>query len=52
MILIFYNQITKRLSIAVGSAITYLCDPAKEYSECLLKANAMLKALNAEIVDE
>ena len=47
---IFYNQITKRLSIAVGSAITYLCDPAKEYSECLLKANAMLKALNAEIV--
>lgn len=49
---IFYNQVTKRLSIAVGSAITYLCDPAKEYSECLLKAEGLLKALNAEIFDE
>ena len=49
---IFYNQVTKRLSIAVGSAITYLCEPEKEYSECLLKANAMFKALNAKIVDE
>ncbi|MDX2171709.1 MAG: anthranilate synthase component I family protein [Bacteroidota bacterium] len=46
---IFYNQETKRLSIAVGSAITHLCDPEKEYEECLLKANALLKALNAEI---
>ena len=46
---IFYNQKTKRLSIAVGSAITHLCDPEKEYEECLLKANALLKALNAKI---
>ncbi|MDP3557569.1 MAG: anthranilate synthase component I family protein [Bacteroidota bacterium] len=46
---IFYNQKTKRLSIAVGSAITYLCEPEKEYDECLLKANALLKALNARI---
>ena len=46
---IFYNQKTKRLSIAVGSAITHLCDPEKEYDECLLKANALLKALNARI---
>ncbi|MBA3682600.1 MAG: anthranilate synthase component I family protein [Bacteroidetes bacterium] len=46
---IFYNQKTKRLSIAVGSAITYLCEPEKEYDECLLKANALLKALGAEI---
>ncbi len=46
---IFYNQKTKRLSIAVGSAITHLCDPEQEYEECLLKAGAMLKALNAEI---
>ena len=46
---IFYNQKTKRLSIAVGSAITYLCEPEKEYDECLLKAKALLKALNAGI---
>lgn len=46
---IFYNQKTKRLSIAVGSAITHLCDPEKEYDECLLKANALLTALNATI---
>ncbi len=46
---IFYNQKTKRLSIAVGSAITYLCEPEKEYDECLLKADALLKALNATI---
>ena len=46
---IFYNQKTKRLSIAVGSAITYLCEPEKEYDECLLKASALLKALEAEI---
>jgi para-aminobenzoate synthetase component I len=44
---IFYNQKTKRLSIAVGGAITYLSDPEKEYEECLLKAGTMLKALNA-----
>lgn len=49
---IFYNQKTKRLSIAVGSAITHLCEPEKEYDECLLKANALLKALNAEIKKE
>jgi len=46
---IFYNEKTKRLSIAVGSAITHLCDPEKEYEECLLKANALLRALNATI---
>ncbi|HRH10616.1 MAG TPA: anthranilate synthase component I family protein [Bacteroidia bacterium] len=47
---IFYNQRTKRLSIAVGSAITHLSDPEKEYEECLLKANALLRALNADVV--
>lgn len=48
---IFYNERTKRLSIAVGSAITHLSDPEKEYEECLLKANALLKALNAQIAE-
>jgi para-aminobenzoate synthetase component 1 len=46
---IFYNQRTKLLSFAVGGAITYLSEPEKEYEECLLKAGAMLKALNAII---
>ncbi len=47
---IFYNDSTKRLSFAVGGAITYLSEPEKEYNECLLKAKNILKALNAEIV--
>lgn len=46
---VFYNKKTKRLSIAVGGAITYLSDPEKEYEECLLKAKAILKILNAKI---
>ncbi|MES2679952.1 MAG: anthranilate synthase component I family protein [Bacteroidota bacterium] len=47
---IFYNQKTNELSIAVGGAITYLSDPEKEYEECLLKADALLRALDASIV--
>jgi len=46
---IIYNSATKRLSFAVGSAITHLCDPEMEYQECLLKANALLKAINGSI---
>lgn len=46
---IFWNQNTKRISVAVGGAITYLSDPEKEYEECLLKAQTMLHALNATI---
>lgn len=46
---IFYDEEKKYLSFTVGSAITHLCKPEQEYEECLLKANAMLMALNAEI---
>lgn len=46
---IFYNASTKRLSLAVGGAITYLSEAEDEYEECLLKATSMLKALGAEI---
>jgi para-aminobenzoate synthetase component I len=47
---IFYNSATRRVSFAVGGAITYLSEPEKEYEECLLKARNILKALNAEIM--
>lgn len=49
---IFYDRQKKHVSIAVGSAITYLSQPEEEYAECLLKANALLKALNATIAGE
>lgn len=42
---IFYNEKEKYLSFSVGSAITHLCDPEKEYEECLLKAAALIKSL-------
>lgn len=40
-----YNAATGYLSFMVGSAITYDSDPEREYEECLLKAQAMLKVL-------
>ncbi len=42
---IIYNQRTKHLSYAVGSAITAKCNAENEYNECLLKAEAMKKVL-------
>lgn len=47
---IFYNQETKHLSLAVGGAITYLCEAEQEYEECLLKAQGLLKVLDAKII--
>jgi len=47
---IYYDLKTKKLSIKVGGAITYLSDPEKEYEECLLKAKGLLQALNASII--
>ncbi len=41
-----YNAATGYLSFMVGSAITFDSDPDKEYEECLLKAQAMLKVLS------
>ena len=42
---IFYDKNAKTLSFQVGSAITLDADPEKEYEECLLKAESILKAL-------
>jgi para-aminobenzoate synthetase component 1 len=43
---ILYNQEKQYVSFSVGSAITSLSIPEKEYEECLLKANAMFNVLN------
>lgn len=46
---ILYNQEQGRVSIAAGSALTHLSEGNTEYEECLLKAQSMLKALNASL---
>ena len=40
-----YNAQDKYLSFQAGSAITFNSDPSKEYEECLLKGEAIKKAL-------
>ena len=42
---ILYNQENNYVSFSVGSAITSLSVPEKEYEECLLKAKAMREVL-------
>jgi para-aminobenzoate synthetase component 1 len=42
---ILYNQEKRYISFSVGSAITSLSSPEKEYQECLLKAKAMREVL-------
>jgi para-aminobenzoate synthetase component I len=46
---IFYNAEKKEVRIAVGGAITHLCEAETEYEECQLKARSLLGALKAEI---
>jgi len=43
---ILYNQEKEYVSFSVGSAITALSDPEKEYEECMLKAKAMFEVLS------
>ena len=43
---ILYNQSKNYVSFTVGGAITGLSDPEKEYEECMVKAEAMIKALS------
>jgi para-aminobenzoate synthetase component 1 len=45
---LLYNANSKRISMHVGGAITSLSIPEKEYEECLLKAEAMLKTLRKD----
>lgn len=44
-----YRADTGYLSFQVGSAITYDSVPAREYEECLLKAQALLEVLGAAV---
>lgn len=41
-----YNERNKTISFSVGSAITSMCEPEKEWEECMIKADALLKLLN------
>lgn len=43
---ILYNAQNQYVSFSVGSAITSLSNPEKEYEECLLKAKAMFAVLS------
>ena len=43
---ILYNEKEKYLSFMTGGAITANSDPEQEYEECMIKAQAMLKALD------
>ncbi len=44
-----YNQNSGYLSYTVGSAITDVCCPSDEYSECLLKAERLRSVFNKSV---
>ncbi len=46
---ILYNESTQYVSAQVGGAIVYDSVPEAEYEECLLKLEAMVRALNQEV---
>jgi len=48
---LLYNRKNQYLSFHTGGAITIDAEAAKEYEECLLKASAILKTLNAKLVE-
>jgi para-aminobenzoate synthetase component 1 len=43
-----YNRVNGNLSFHVGGAITHQSNPESEYEECMLKAEALLKATKAQ----
>jgi len=45
---LFHNSETEALVANVGGAITALSDPHQEYEECMLKAEAVVKAVSNE----
>lgn len=47
---LLYNSKNEYLSFHTGGAITIDADAENEYAECLLKASAILKTLDAELI--
>jgi para-aminobenzoate synthetase component 1 len=45
---ILYNAATGYLSLPAGSGITFYSDAEKEWEECMMKAEAMMKALEMD----
>jgi para-aminobenzoate synthetase component 1 len=45
---LLYNAEMPRISMHVGGAITSLSDTDSEYTECLLKAEAMMQTLTSD----
>lgn len=43
---IMYNELEREISCPVGGAITIQSDPEQEYQECLIKIDALKKALH------
>lgn len=46
---LLYNSTNRYLSFTVGGAITFNSLPDAEYSECMVKARAILETLNAKV---
>ncbi|WP_164108156.1 MULTISPECIES: anthranilate synthase component I family protein [Sphingobacterium] len=46
---ILYNQSQQYLSFHTGGALTYSAKAEEEYKECLLKASAIIRALDSEL---
>ena len=43
---IIYDDKLSKISVNVGSGITFKSDPEDEYEECLIKINALKKSLS------
>lgn len=46
---LIYDPVKRTLSFHVGSAITAAADPSSEWEECLLKAEALLRAVGSSM---
>ena len=46
---LLYNQYKKYLTYLVGSGITFYADAEHEYAECMVKAEAMVKAVGYQV---
>ncbi len=49
---LFYNSDNQILAFSVGSALTILANPEKEYEECLLKADALIRTFKNTPINE